>query len=692
VVTSSSQGYFCLWYGGSNVHADNAVAVLPISPLVVLQREAPLLLSVGSLTRELDDQHASSHSGESSSAAPSAMDTDLYFGLAADTPPVPALPPPPPLSVAPAPARQPASAPTVVDAAGAEEFAQLLGVSADRMVHVRRSALQPLDVDLVKAKYSAEQEGDVHRNFLIALVQFAEWDYPQRESYLWPDFVLHLMTDAAAREDYLTVAVQHPLNTGARPLSEVLLFLLCAEHIGVLEEWDDAAFLERREAADSILYLLESLDEFRTTDEEVYRPFCRVADCFQVDPAQYASGPVVAEAPTGSSSVTAIDLCSDTASSAAETAAAGVSEPSLVFEPSVAEDLAKIETFFGEVELLRQEHLRVNQVIEAPLNVEAFGRAWETFLQERGVPSVFGTSARQQHVRRQLLEQFIAGSRRQNKRLTSLCTVKALVRGEPFSTDSLPNIAAATLATTPSPVPSSATGPSRAFTPPAAAVAPSTAGVDPVAGGGLASVEKPTLAPPGEAAATAASSANSGVPTSTTSASPAKVGPVPAPVSNASVIDHAAALLASSAQALGIAATSPAPREKAVVVHYGSQEIRVPLKYCRPRCIPEDTALEILYECGGDMDAALSRIAQLLSSYGETAPTEKGDGSAEGEPQQERNLMRQRLLVDMIVAAPEELDAFHTLVTRYVHATLYFCLLTVTIAWRVLGLTAAVML
>lgn len=623
MVTASSRGYFCLWYGGSQASAEDPVAVLPITPLVVHEREAPLLLSAGNLGPEFGGSLGQSQ-GQEQTSQPSLMESDLYFGPTADPPVSSPLPSLPSLLAASPGASQPASINTAVDAAGAEELAELLGVSATRMVHVRRSALQPLDDDLVRTKYSTRHESDVVRHYMIALVQFAEWDYPQRESYVWPEFALRLMTDPNARDEFLDTAVRHPLNTGARPLSEVILFLLCAEHIGGLEEWDDAAFLQRGQAADSVVYLLESLNEFRTTEEAMYRPFCRVADCFQVDPSHYAvatpapTATAAAAAPLPSSSIV-IDLCSDSGSTTAEELER--SAPDLGAKPAfVPSSEGRINAYLGEVELLRQQYVRPHQVVEAPLDVDVFVRNLEGFLRDRGQAVVYGESPKEQYRRIWQLGHFIAHSRRLNRRYTSLCTVKYVV--------------------TPS------TG------------SPGVDAARPVA------FSSNTGTPPASAATTLVPS-----PTKVAGTSPADV--------EAAVLDKAAMLLASSAEALGISAPSPAPRERSLIVHYGQQEVKVPIKYCRLLCVPEDLALEILHECGGDTVIALQRVAELLSSEPDGPTVEGAGNTAVTAPQPATTTttaagvggkldVAQRAAVNRIVTPPRELDCFHSLVTRLV--------------------------
>ena len=450
----------------------------------------------------------------------------------------------------------------------------LLDVPKHLLRRVRRGDLTPLDEDLIDAKYAHLPESDPYRHFLLAMLSFPEWDYPQQNSYIWPDFALGVMQNLAAQEVYIRTALTHPLNNGARPFADVILFLLCAEHTGVLDEWDDDLYTQHQQCTDGVQFLLESISAFRATDEDIFRATCRVADCFQA-----TSVPALRDQRDPS------DLAEETAVHSAEMISAD-----------------RLEEYLSQVQALRETYLRINQLVEAPLNPDQFGREWEAYRKKcaRACQSATPTTAiPSKHATRQTLDAFIATSRRENKKLTALFTVKQPVCPAfpaPFSPPAPPKtVAIVTASGSKNQITDSSSSSSSAIKT-QQGTAPASDAVD--------GVERL-------------------IPTSGRAALPELK--VPAEVTETS--DTSAMEVADSTSEIGVAVpvVSPVPpnhkvtatalperAEDFVVLNFGTQEHRVPLRFCRIPTLPEDIALEVLYACGNDVPRALAVVAEKL--------------------------------------------------------------------------------
>jgi hypothetical protein len=614
---------FCLWYGGSDIEREDTICVLPIAPAVVREHPGlPATNLVQDLAMAVDSAASADQVAPPSgtclppAGAAAAQGTNAVIDLTTGAPPSNGVQ-----------AEQAARAAQTPKDDG--ELARSLGVSPQLMVHVKRSALQPLDADLVRSKYSpAEQDNDTHAHFVIALVQFAEWDYPQRESYIWPDFMIPIMADPAVRELYLETARKHPLNTGARPLSDVLLFRLAAEHIGVLDEWHHTPFLSDRHCTDNIVALLQSLDEFRTSDEEVYRPFCRVGDSFEVDVSKHKF-----VCPRGK----LVDLT-----------AAGK-------EAAYVPPTASVDRYLGQVQLLREKFLRADQVIEAPVALDPFLTGLKTFYKDRVAPAGYIASPEPPLRRVQImrdLDEYIAQSRRQNKRPTSLCTVKYVLPSQPgqSTVGGGPIAAAPALPVFSSPLTGSAGPPAMA---PAVGSEPSCAQQHPIVDlSAMTSVIDLT---------SATSSSESG----SNADHREKLDALPTPVGTNEMSN-------------GVVTGSNLPRSM-VVVNFGAQEVVVPLSYCRLFSLPEDAALEILHACGGDEQRALERVAEALNDNATSADQARrvtsssssiSSGSVSVAPGLAASAHDTIAKIDIstacnrLVVAPTQLDRFFSIVTK----------------------------
>lgn len=558
----------------------------------------------------------------------------------------------------------------------ADEFPPLLNVSEKLLRHHQRADLTPLDDELVNAKYAEEGEDNLHRHFLIALLEFAEWDYPQRDSYIWPDFVVGLMQSPELQMEYLRTARQHPLNNGARPLSDVILFLLCAEHSGLLDEWDDERFLAEAVCTDSLCSLLENIIDFKRTGEEIFRSVCRVADCFQTDMTSLGG-----DASTASDGVIDLTHCQ---TSTVESEGTGEA-PAYTPEASKGKETV-MEAYLEDVQRLREKHLRVNQLIEAPLDLDAFVREWTEFtavttpmLPTSGTASApMELSAARQAVdstlvtapihrpHRVLLDDFIAQSRRESKKLTALSTVKYIMSGEPsggsFSvekafaeTSAQKGIAVAVVQVTPA-APSNSAAKSSADR----RKGQHSAGTEDIDRLVSSSATKNDAAQQGSAI-------KSGI-------------NVSMPVTNVvELVDSDSSVQPPSSAALKSpprSASKEAERAGWVVVYYGSHELKVPIQYCRIFTVQDDQALEILHACAYDSEKALRVVSQHLLSDKTTVaassagvPLELTDSatSKRGRPLLAHTVTTSECdaAINRILVSPTELDHLHGIVERF---------------------------
>ena len=521
------------------------------------------------------------------------------------------------------------------DASGSDSEAHevdiLLNVAPNMLRRARRSDLTPLDEDVVNAKYAHNPEQDHFRHFLLALLAFPEWDYPQRDSYVWPAFVLPLMRKPAAVEHYLRAVQNHPLNNGVRPFYDVILFLLCAEHTGVLDEWDDEWFAQGHGCTDSVQYLLESISEFRNTNEEVYRFSCRVAECYQAKPLPKCKKDTTTE-----------------------------SAPAAYLPHKVPDQ--EFEDYLSQVQALRETHLRTNQLIEAPLNVDLFEREWELFKASKAKTGRVLDSASSKYALREGINEFIATSRRQNKKLTALYTVK-----HP-SCPVLPSPRPAALCT---PSSGSKNNNNEDFAPEVERLIPLSGSLESSAHTpGVSSDDKPSNTSP-KKSLELSEGLKSPLNGHINKGTPPQV-PVRAP-SSFPTATHAANGASSHAQ-------------DTIVVYSGTLELKVPLQFCRFNSLPDDIALEVLHRCDHDVNRALQEVAVLLSGDGSDAKNNVSgaelatkDGlkiEANEEPREGASVnasvkestegARSDITMNRRIISALELDGFHNIVNRFI--------------------------
>lgn len=151
------------------------------------------------------------------------------------------------------------------------------------VMSVARNRLRPLDPPLVRKHCGSNV---VAGEYLLALMCFADWDNYSASTFVWPWNIVALFTDASATNNLCRRAVLHPLRAsphGKSYLSKVILFLLCANHLGILDSFDEELFSSRGECSQEVVHLLTQLSAISVNDDEncVQRTASRVGADYQ---------------------------------------------------------------------------------------------------------------------------------------------------------------------------------------------------------------------------------------------------------------------------------------------------------------------------------------------------------------------------------------------------------------------------
>ena len=151
------------------------------------------------------------------------------------------------------------------------------------VVSVARSRPRPLDPPLVRKHFGRNV---LAGEYLLALLCFADWDNFSVASFVWPSNIVALFMDDTATNDLCREAVAHPLSTspyGQSCLSKVILFHLCANHLGIFDSFDKKSFFSRGESTQEIAHLLSQLSAIRVNSDEncVQRTASRVGADYQ---------------------------------------------------------------------------------------------------------------------------------------------------------------------------------------------------------------------------------------------------------------------------------------------------------------------------------------------------------------------------------------------------------------------------
>ena len=627
-------GFFCLWYGEEDINPTDTVSVLPISPIVHLQQtieEEKMDVGSGntvssavnlmgefntdrSSTAYFSSTAASSSSSSSSSTCfmnntppPRTTTTSGTTTINTPTQVLNTLSTGVPIETATTTTRSNTPSPTILKPADpvlTAYFANMINIPISNLVPVLRNSLLPLDEERTNNKYiNGVKTYDLYRSLMIALVQFAEWDYPERDSYLWPDFILPIMKSSVTREKFFHTAVEHPLNiNNYRQLSDIMLFLLCAQHSGLLEEWNDNAFNSSTglpQCSDNIAELLMSIDVFKASKEKVFRPFCRAGEAYQVSP-------------------TSIPNCCTTPlpQQQLQQQHKGDSKHSIDFSAKEIKKLGiDIDSYLGEVHLLREKTLVPGQLIEAPLDLSSFMKCWEMRVKELQMENLpNAVTAKQRYEMRVQLDEFLAISRRRNRCLTSLCTVQEVVSVVP-AVVIVPVVPAVVSKSSVDSVSidsgikiiGSAVESTEKLTALSLPAAPMSC---PLQCDRPPSVTSVAIIP-STTTATAATTVPTFAPTTSTITSTTVVDATCAPPQTTSAFIPIKEI--PSVSKTEVSPPTPASSRWVVVTYGGGQTLRVPVHFCRISTVPDDIALEVLHRQHGDVKAALKHIATMLT-------------------------------------------------------------------------------
>eukprot|EP01034_Spumella_vulgaris_P021631 gene21631-27670_t len=209
----------------------------------------------------------------------------------------------------------------------------------EQLLSVERIKLLPLDEDLVM-RVCREAYQPVVTHYLVALLLFAEWADSFRDSFIWPEFFVKLFTTDDEVVTLCSRASDHIFNQSEIGRDEpywVFLFLLAAQHIGVLDQLDVEEYAASGVCTDDLTQLMKELSILRLGDPAV-------RSCSRVG-AEYQAEEVLQSASVDEEN----------------------GESLRAFVPVSETDSARLTEFLVNVQLLRERYLTVGQLIEAPL-------------------------------------------------------------------------------------------------------------------------------------------------------------------------------------------------------------------------------------------------------------------------------------------------------------------------------------
>ena len=96
-------------------------------------------------------------------------------------------------------------------------------------------------------------------------MDFAEWDDRFRDSYWWPVFISDLIHNSAQLESWLNAADRHSVASRIKVRRKLYLFLLCANFLGIEDEYIVAP--EGEFYSDSVRELLEWIANVEISDK-----------------------------------------------------------------------------------------------------------------------------------------------------------------------------------------------------------------------------------------------------------------------------------------------------------------------------------------------------------------------------------------------------------------------------------------
>lgn len=130
-------------------------------------------------------------------------------------------------------------------------------------------------------------EDESVRNFVMGMLDFAEWDVGTRRSYYWPEFIKTLVSSPKQLYDWCRMAENHVVYVffGSKK-RRLHMFILCLQHIGLLEDtiessdgWGTCSSI--RETVTQLMQSAICTEDISV--EKCERNCVRVGDMYQVD-------------------------------------------------------------------------------------------------------------------------------------------------------------------------------------------------------------------------------------------------------------------------------------------------------------------------------------------------------------------------------------------------------------------------
>jgi hypothetical protein len=278
----------------------------------------------------------------------------------------------------------------------------------EQVINIERGKLLPLDEDLVERIVNATHRPAI-ANYLTALLLFSDWADSNRDSFVWPQFVYDIFTSDEEVVAFCDRASEHPLNRTEIGRSEqccVFLFLLAAQHIGVLDQLDLKEYEASGECSGDLTQLMKEICLLREGDPAV-RSCSRVAAEYQASLPSEAGG---GESQSGDG---------DSGRISCDSSLRAFAPPLDCSEKNAADEAS----YLGRVQLLRERHLVLGQLVEAPLVLEEFVVLLTTLWTKKGCL----LSGDEVQDRLQLMAcwtELVMSSRVAGKKLTGICCVR----------------------------------------------------------------------------------------------------------------------------------------------------------------------------------------------------------------------------------------------------------------------------
>jgi hypothetical protein len=278
----------------------------------------------------------------------------------------------------------------------------------EQILHLERVKLLPMDEDLV-VRIVEETHQPVIAHYLTALLLFSEWADSNRDSFVWPQFLFDIFTSDEEVSAFCDRASEHPLNQteiGRNEPCWVFLFLIAAQHIGVLDQFDPEQYKASGECSGDLTQLMKEICLLREGEPAV-RSCSRVAIEYQADLPSEMGG----------------ESQSDKGDSVRISHDASLRAFVPPLDDREEESAAQQTVYLGRVQLLRERHLVRGQLIEAPLVWEEFESLLAALWTKKGC-LLTGDEVQDRITLMSCWTELVVTSRVAGKKLTGICSVR----------------------------------------------------------------------------------------------------------------------------------------------------------------------------------------------------------------------------------------------------------------------------